>query len=514
MSIHQLPQVLKDKINNHIYECTEVGLIPPPCNTDQVVVTASNYLDDPPSQNVPQCCRNINQMQPYFNAKNMNMTNLKDRIVASLQPVEATPQKINELLVHNLQPGHFQLVDALLSFIPPNHQMLNLATASWSTAIQKPKIFHKLMSKQSFDLNVAVVLLNVLMNSPTDQFITYPASPSQLWKLCVPTLKEVSTYDCSHEWSTQFESQFPDDIQSEFEKFQFIKSFDPSLPNIPGIVVRCGDRNFEHCVHPCLSLILSRVQGHPDPVSRCESMIPFLSRYIDKVIRNNTIIDLSVVESFWYICVDGLNTISVGVRPSLNEILYKAFTIDDDILTTFLLQRFKSIGYTVEANDFIILLSDNSLNDAQKENSLSKIRQVSEIAMSLHDFIGFIKFCAIRNMFDTCANILNHVNFSLVHENSNTIARNVISGLLLDLPGIPRSQEFWDGTYIDHVLSFIRVLFNKKHINIQGEGSQNVRSISISLSSHSFIVHRVTLNILRSKVKNILGIKHITSGRL
>lgn len=510
MSVDQLPQVLRDKIHDYMYQCTDVGLTPAPCNPNQVVVTASNYLDDPPTQNIPQCCRNVNQMQPYFNARTMNKVNLQKRIVASLLPIEATPQKINELFVHNLQPGHFELVDALLSFIPPNHQMLNIGAASWSNAVRKPTIFHKLMSKQSFNLDVATMLLNALMNSTTNQFITYPASRHQLWKLCIPTLKEVSTYDCSQIFLSQFELQFLDDIQSEFEKFQFIKSFDDNIPNIPGIVIKCGERYFEHCCHPCLSLILSHIQSHPDPIDRCQRIIPFFSTYIDKVVVNNTDVDLSIIELYWKICVDGLDSLLVGVKPSLNKILYKAFTIDNSTLHAFLIEKFKSISYVVEANDLIILLSDNSLNNAQKESSLTNIWQVSEVMMSLHVFVQFVKFCAIRDMFDTCTNILNHVNFSSVHENSRIIARNVVSGLLIHLPGISRSQEYWDNTYIDNVLSFIRILFDTKHINIQGEGSESVRSISISLSPHSFMVHRISLNVLRSKVKNILGIKHVT----
>ena len=65
INIRQLPSVIIDKIHNYAYDCQSVGLTDQPCLANQIEVSSSNYLHDPIVQNNLQCCRNMNQMQPF-----------------------------------------------------------------------------------------------------------------------------------------------------------------------------------------------------------------------------------------------------------------------------------------------------------------------------------------------------------------------------------------------------------------------------------------------------------------
>lgn len=513
MNVQDLPAVLLHKIHNHAYDCERVGLTNQPCAADQVIVTASNYLNDPILQNQAQCCRNINQMQPFIDAHNMGMTNMKKRIAASIQPEEVTAEKINEYLSYH-DDGRFELVNTLLSFVQPNDPPINVNASVWMQACNDPVVLYNLFFKTSCTDAIALDLL-IHMNLHMES----PSSPKQLWRtIDSPSIKNVSPHICSEKFVKDLKHAFLRPIDHHLvSDFRFITEVDESMPNEPGIIVKIGESFFEHCCVPSLSLVLQRTSIMPRTFEKCYRITNCCAQYV-RINTSRSRLDIRYVQDMWGDIVEAINYDAINVfeyakkqviQKSTQTTLCLSFTYDDPLLHQFIKTQYTSISYTASYSDFKFVIT-LSVARHMKQFIINEIMSISQlIVLNFVDILHLVDMCARHEYFQLCNQILHRISdTNLLQMGKRDIVKECLVDLIFNKVN-NMTQDYFETMYLENVLALIRIIMNKANINTGDETQRVVKSIKVgthNLNEYTYI----NQNVLRDKIKNILKIDSIS----
>lgn len=510
MNIAYLPAALTDKIHDHIYQCSDIGLTSAPCEPNQITLTTSNYVSSPSRQNVPTCCRNLHQMQHFFHAQAQGFPQWKARIKASLRAEEATNAKINELLTFNQQAGHFELVQSLLGLLAPN-SLPNVNADAWVSATRRPSVLLKLLIVSQLNTHSA---LNALYFTISHAQRAYPKERDQIWKLrttqLIPSLATVP-----NEILEQFFHTFRNvALTDEWNIFQTIKRFQVPLSSNPGSILTHKGLHFEHCDFPSLIMLLHYLNlTHANTLEVCDRICHALQEFLHKSLLNSWLpVNIHTVDSFWNICKHANSTPTRWSRCKsyLRQVLIYALSDEMHALHDFILMRFRELNYTIDATDVESVFALGTHH--RKLPILTRMFTLSSISTTLLECTRIVKSGILQELFEETTLFLEVLSISRFQETPRVTVELLLSHLFFDR-FFDRSfhhqrdqpRTFWNGVYTDHAIQCLKNLFDKTQINTQHASGPKVRTVHVSAQQHL----PFELSSLRQKLKQTLGIQHL-----
>ena len=486
MNVTDLPEAITSKIHDYEFDCNKVRLNTPKltaegnktCEEDEIPVLSTNYLENRQlrTNNKIKCCRKRNSYQSFFEAHGQGKHALKRDIIASFIDEEATNEKINELLTHNLQEGHFELVYALLKFRTMND--LQLSQESLVKSLEKPIIFYTIFPKKIFTSYEVRSLLYSVVNRLT---IEFPLSPNQVWRKCnnIPQFKNVVT------------SQSLDFVHSKEQPippFYLIQKC-MNVPNIPGLVVVYQNEYFEHCDVPYISMLLRVINTNWLTNLFVQQITEVLKRYIKKCTVST--FDTSICLDFCEKCF-----LNVEENQELwGEIYIDIFLLREDI-AGFLKQKLEETNFTISYN--------NILNALQKKNFnlTNNIIYFQFNNFNIRMMIECLKLFLKTEQIDACKQFIHRLPYIHIQDKKSTMS-SIVSDLFDNntLTHDLNFKYYLETTYANNVQAVLVELFDK----FSFYNSPRVRTLDVFIQSYLLPWYRRTI---QEKLK-AFGIHHV-----
>lgn len=366
MKVTDLPEAILDKVHDHAYDCQAVGLTRAPCEPNEVTVNTWKLLSqEQPAINRRQatCCRQMNQIQPYFNAHEQG-SNLTKAILHSMTADEATQERINMMMTDQTRPrdARYKLVNALLRHVT---QEMVFTEQSYNDVDLQSNVLKKMLQ---LDPNPPEsILFDKLyqLDNENHAIPLHPNTPNQFWRRYTLSMKTPDTYECSFEFAQAIK-----DVQA----ITYIQTHDANMPDIPGIVINVDGNLFEHCCYPNLFLKMEKMLlSYPEMPVNWRWNWRTIGNFFTQLVKQINSFDMSIFEVLTNIC----KSYVADERSILFSAVY-AFSLLNDDLRHLLKDIIVQESIIMQKNIFINILTDDYFPLDKKEECINKVLELPD----------------------------------------------------------------------------------------------------------------------------------------